>query len=168
MRRARDHRRERVVFGRRAHEARAADIDQFDRLGGRAVGLRDHALEVVEVDDHRVEPLDPVILENGEIVGPVTPGENAGEDVGVERLDPAVEHLGEAGDGRHVDDDNALTCQSRGGATGAGDANPRDLEGGGEPVEARLVEHADEHAADRNDVDCGCGGVGMGGVHAVD
>ena len=154
-----------VVLGSRPHEARTTDIDEFDRLGRRAIGLRDHALEVVEVDDHRVEPFDAVLGEHGEVVGPVAAGEDAGEDVGVERLHAAVEHLGKAGDRRHVVHRDAEFGQRRRGAAGAGDADTCGLERRGEPVEARLVEHADKDAADRDDVDGRRRGSRVGRVH---
>ena len=56
----------------------------------------------------------------GEVVGAVAPGEDAGEDRRVQRLDPAVHHLGKPGHVGDVQDRNA------GGGNGAGGAAGRD------------------------------------------
>ena len=40
----------------------------------------------------------PVLLERGHVLGIVADGEDAAVDARVQRLDPAVEHLGKAGD----------------------------------------------------------------------
>jgi hypothetical protein len=43
-------------------------------FAGEQSGLAITALEGVEIDDHRVEPLDAVIGEHREVVGPVADG----------------------------------------------------------------------------------------------
>ena len=136
-----------MVFGGGPHEARAADVDQFDRLRRRGAGLGDHALEGVEIHNHRLELLDAVVGQHGQVVGAIAAGENAGEDVGMERLHAAVEHLGKARDRRDIFDVEPMSGERCGGATGAGHTNAGSLEARSQPVDAGLVEHAHEHPA---------------------
>ena len=68
---------------------------------------RDGVAERVQVDDHHVDRLDPVLGELGEVIGLVAAGEEAGEDRGMEGLDPPAEDLvglGEVGDGADAGD----------------------------------------------------------------
>ena len=58
----------------------------------------------------------PWAAEGREIVGPVPPGQDAGVDGRVQRLDPAVHHLGKAGDVGDVDDRQAFGRQRLRGA----------------------------------------------------
>ena len=52
----------------------------------------------IEVDADEVDRLDAVLLHRGDVLGVVAQGEQAAVDFGMQRLDPAVHHLGEAGD----------------------------------------------------------------------
>ena len=153
-----------MVLGRGPHEARATDVDQFDRFARRAVGPGDGRLKGIQVHDHGVEGVDAVGGEHGPIVGAVVPGEHAGEDPRVERLHPAVEDLGKGSDRRDILDLEPMTREGGARAAGAHHADTRRLETGGQPTETGLVENAHEDAADRNDVHGGRGGrrSGMG------
>ena len=153
-----------MVLGRCPHEARPADVDQFDRFASRAVGPGDGRLEGIQVHDHGVEGVDAVGGEHGAVVGAIMPREHAGEDPRVERLHPAVEDLGKGSDRRDILDLEPMAREGGARAAGAHHANTRRLETGGEPAEAGLVEDAHEDAADRNDVHGGRGGRqgGMG------
>ena len=71
-------------------------------------GLRDRLLERVEVDADEVDRLDAVLLHRGDVLGVVALGEQAAVDLRVQRLDPAVHHLGEAGDLADVGDGQPL------------------------------------------------------------
>ena len=154
-----------MILGRCPHEARTADVDQFDRFASGAVGPRDGGLERVEVHDHGVEGVDAVGGEHGPIIGAVMPREHAGKDPRVERLHPAVEDLGKGGDRRDILDLEPMARESGARAAGAHHANARRLEAGGEPAEASLVEDAHEDAADGDDINGGRrgrrGGMGM-------
>ena len=57
----------------------------------------------------------------------------------VQRLDPAVHHLGEAGDLRHVDDGEAGLVQRRGCAAGRKQLDAERLKRAGQIDETRLV-----------------------------
>ncbi len=95
--------------------------------------------ERVEVDDDELERRDAGGGDRLAVVGAPSVREQAGVDVRVERLDAAVEHLGEAGDRDDVRDRQAGVAQRPGGPPGAHELEaPRD-EPGAERREARLV-----------------------------
>ncbi len=81
-------------------ESGAADVDVLDDV--LVVGAaRDGLHERIEVADDEVDRLNAVGGHGLLVFGIVADGENAAVDERVQRLDPAVEHLGEAG---HVGD----------------------------------------------------------------
>jgi hypothetical protein len=86
-----------VILRGRADHRRAADVDLLDRLRQAHAGTGNRLLEGIERDDHQVDRGDAVALERGEVLRDVAARENAGVDHGMERLHPAVEHLGEPG-----------------------------------------------------------------------
>ena len=69
-----------------------------------------------------------------EVVGPVPAGQDAAVDRRVQRLDPAVHHLGKAGDVGDVDDRQSRGGQGLGGAAGG---DQFDAEGGQSAAERR-------------------------------
>ena len=87
----------RMVLGGRSDERRAADVDVLDRIGEGRAGTRHRGLERIEVDDHQIDGREPEALERGEVVGDVAASEDSRVNLGVQRLDPASEHLGLAG-----------------------------------------------------------------------
>ena len=92
-----DHRDARMVLGGRAHHRRPADVDLFHALVDAGTGV--HGLgERVQVDHHEFERRDAEFLERRDVLGLALIGQQPGVHVGVQRLDAAVEHLGEAGD----------------------------------------------------------------------
>ena len=145
-----DHRREGMVLGCRPNEARAADVDQLDGIGRPAVGLRDDRLEGIEIDDHRIDRPDAVAGHDVDVIGTVAAIEEPGEDVGMERLHPAVEDLGETGDCRDVGNLHAMCLKGPSRAAGADDLDPSRFQRGGELIEARLVVDAHEHPPQRD------------------
>ena len=74
-----------------------------------------------------------------EVVGPVTPGEDAAVDGRVQRLDPAVHHLGKAGDVGDVDDRQPGVGEGLGGAAGRDQLDPERGQAAAEIGEAGLV-----------------------------
>ena len=133
--------------------------------GGTARLLRDAGLKVTDVAeitqspemmDGRVKTLHPKIHggllavrgERGHVLGDGPPGEDAAVDAGVERLDPAVEHLGKPGELGHVADGHAGVAEEPGGAAGRDDLDPEATERAGEVHHPGLVVHADEAAPD--------------------
>jgi hypothetical protein len=90
-----------VVLRRRSQEARPADVDVFDQLVPSRLAV-EGALKVVEVHDHDVDRLDAVLVHLRSMGLELSSGQDAAEDLGVERLHPPVEHLGRAGEVRQV------------------------------------------------------------------
>ena len=86
-----------MVLGSRAQHGRPADVYVFYRLGERAPGLCDGAFEGIEVDCDEVDADDAVRLHRGAVHVPSP--EDAAVDLRMQRLDPPIHHLGEAGDG---------------------------------------------------------------------
>ena len=61
-------------------------------------GVQTCALPILEVDHDQVDGGDAEVLDPLQVVGLAAVGEDAGVDGRVERLDPALQALGEAGD----------------------------------------------------------------------
>ena len=76
-------------------------------------------------------------------------GEQAGMHVRVQGLDPAVEHLGEAGDLLDWRDRNTDACNGFGCRTGGHDVHPGVVQAAGQLGEPGLVVDADQCAPDR-------------------
>jgi hypothetical protein len=85
-----------VVLGRRAHHGRAADVDVLDGVFQRAVGLRHGLREGIEVHHHQVDGGMSCFCMVA-ACSAVAAAEDAAVHLGVQGLDAAVEHFGEAG-----------------------------------------------------------------------
>lgn len=137
----------RVVLGGGADHRGATDVDLLDALVvGGARG--DRLLERVEVHHDQVEGLD---AELGELlaVGVETEvGEDAGVDAGVQRLDAAVQALGEAGELLDLGDRYSGGGDLPGGGAGGDEFDARLVQTAGEVFEPRLVVDTDQGAAD--------------------
>jgi hypothetical protein len=137
-----------VVLGRCADHGRAADVDVLDGVFQGAVGLGDGGLEGVEVDHHQVDARNVVLFELGQVLGQVAAGEDAAVHLGVQGLDAAVEHFGEAGVVGDVGHRQAGFAQGLGGAAGG---QQLDAEGGqlaGEFDDAGFVGDAEQGLGD--------------------
>ena len=85
-----------VVLRRRSHHRRTADVDVLDHLVAR--GPARHGLrERIEVDDDEVDRADAVLGHRRGVRRIVAHAEQAAVHDRVQRLDPAVHHLGKAG-----------------------------------------------------------------------
>ncbi len=89
-----------VLRGRPDHR-RPADVDLFDALVDARAGV-DGFAERIQVDDDQFERRDPELLERRGVLGFAQIGQQAGMHSRVQCLDPAVEHLGEAGQFFHA------------------------------------------------------------------
>ena len=106
-----------MVLGRRADHARSADIDVLDDLVTvRALGHG--GLERIEVDDHQVYRGNRVCGHCRGMFGVVAHRQQAAVDLGVQRLDATVHHLGKAGELGDVLHGKAGIAQCAGGAAG--------------------------------------------------
>ena len=153
----------RVVLGGGADHRGAADVDLLDALVG--AGARgDGRGERVEVDDDELEGLDPEVGELGDVVGLAGVGEDAGVHPRVQRLDPALEALGEAGEVLDLRHGQAERLDEGGRAPGGDERDPGVVQAADEVLEAGLVVDGDEGPAHGTDVLGGTGG-GDGGGH---
>ena len=91
-----DHGDGRVVLRRRSHHRRAADVDLLHALVGCGTA-RDGLAERIEVDHDEVERLDAELVELRPVGVEAQVGQDARVHAGVQRLDPPVEALREAG-----------------------------------------------------------------------
>ena len=130
------------------HHRRPADVDLLDALVGR--GAAHHGLgEGVQVGDDQVEGLDAELLELRAVRLEPAVGEDAGVHHRVQRLDPAVEALGEAGELLDLGHRDARVGDPGGGRAGGDDRDPGLVQAAGELLEAGLVVDGDQGPADR-------------------
>ena len=136
-----------VVLGRAANHAGAADVDVLDGVREGGPGIRHRLLEGVERHHHQVDRANAVRRQRRHVLGQRAPGQDAAVDLGVQRLHPAVEHLGEAGHLGHVHHLEAAVAEQRGSAAGGEDLHPQRVQPLRELHDSRLVVHADERAS---------------------
>ena len=92
------------VLGGGTDEARASDVDLFHQRVETRVRILRRLREGIEVDDDQVNRRYAVAGDRFEVVRAGTTRQDAGMDGGMQRLHPAVHHLGEPGDVRDVAD----------------------------------------------------------------
>ena len=137
-----------VVLGRRADHRRAADVDVLDHLGLVGPHARRRALERIEVDEHEVDELDLVLAGRPHVVGVVARGEQPGVELGVQRLDPAVHDLREAGEVVDAAHRDAAALERLRGAAGRDHLDAELGESGREVDDAALVGDRQQRAPD--------------------
>ena len=137
-------RREGMVLGRRADHRRPADVDLLDRLFERHARLADRGFEGVEIDDHQFEGQDAVLGQGLHVLGVVVPAEDAAVDLGMQRLEPPVHHLGEARVVRNVADRDAFGLQVFAGAAGAEDFHAGGDQSAGEIGQPLFIADTDQ------------------------
>ena len=113
-----------VILGGGPDHRRAADVDLLHALPGRGAG-RDRGLERVQVRHEQLERLDAELGQLGLVRGVRGIREQARVHPGVQRLDPPVQALGEAGQLLHWRDRHP-----GGGDPGRGGAGGDDLDAG--------------------------------------
>ena len=149
---------ERVVLGGGANHGGAADVDVLDALR-KVAARRDGLAERVEVDCDDVDVADVVLLDGLDVGLEVAAREDAAVHRRVESLDPAVEHLGEAGDLVDGGDLDAHVRDGLGASAGGDDLVAERAETLGEVGHARLIGDGDERA--------GLGAVGGLGLRTL-
>ena len=138
----------RKILGRGAQHGHAADVDVCQRFVQGEVAVSRHGLEGVQVDDDQIDERQAVRGGVRHLFGPVALGEDAAVQAGMQGLDPAVEHLRQAGHVFHGHDRNAAFAQGGSGAAGGQNFDvvaPQLLDKGND---ALLVRYADEGAPD--------------------
>ncbi len=133
------------VLRRGPQQAGTADVDHLDRLLKRAVRPGHRVLERVQVHDHQVDRPDPLLGKLPHVLRVVPVGQNGRMDPRMQRLDPPVQHLREAGDILHQSDGDARVRQVPGRPAGREDLEPEFLvQGPGKIDQAGLVVNADQ------------------------
>ena len=140
----RDHRREALRRG--AQERGAADVDHLDDVALVQLRAVDRELERIEVHAHEIEEIDVVLGESREILLELTPGENPGVHVRVQRLHAPAEHLGEAGDVLDRRHREPCLLESRRSAAARHELEPEVSEPASELDDAGLVVDGDQRA----------------------
>ena len=129
------------VFGRRADHRRAADVDVFNRVFERAIGLGHGLRERIQIDAHQINIFDAVLAHFGDMLGQRAPPQQRTVDFRVQGFDAAIEHLGEAGVVRHLDHGHVVVAQDFGGAAGRKQTHAALVQRAGEFDNAGLVGH---------------------------
>jgi hypothetical protein len=106
------------ILPRGTDQAGPADVDLFDQRLERRLGIGRGLGERVKIHHDDIDELDSLAFEGRQVVPTMTAGEDAPVHGGMERLDPAVHHFGEAGYIGHADDRQALLLQHLSGAAG--------------------------------------------------
>ena len=84
----------RGVLGSRAQHGGATDVDVLDSVREGDLGVSDGLLELVQVDDDQVDQLNAVLSRLLHVLLGIAAGQQRAVDLGVQRLDAAVHHLG--------------------------------------------------------------------------
>ena len=87
-----------VILGRRAYHRGPADIDILDGVGLGDIGTAGHALEWIEVNDDQINCADAVLLQDRQMLLHIPSSQYAAVNLGMQRLDTAIEDLRETGD----------------------------------------------------------------------
>ena len=140
-----------VVLGRGADHRRAADVDVLDHLVERRRATQ-RVLERIEIDDQQIDRRDAVGDHRRLVGGLAADRQQAAVDARMQRLQPAVHHLGKSGQLGDVDDLEAGLRQRRGGAAGRDDLDAARFERLAQFDEAGLVGNRDQGAADRREI----------------
>ena len=155
-----------VVLCARPDHGRAADVDVLDRrleAAGLSWLLGSHRLlKRIEVDPGDIDRADAVLGHGLGVARGVTHAQQSAVDHRVQRLDPPVHHLGEAGQIGHVLHRQAGLFDRRAGAAGRDQFDAEPAQGPGRLDQAGLVGQGDQgplrgHAIGRR------GKVGRGG-----
>ena len=117
--------------------------------GGGGAG-RDRLLERVQVGDQELERRDAELRQLAFVVGVASVGQQPRVNPRVQRLDPAVEALGEAGEVLHLGDREARLLDGLGGGAGGDQLRAGRVQGGGQLDQGRLVVDGQQRPLDRN------------------
>ena len=116
------------IFGGGADHRRTTDVDVLDQLFERHARLGCGFLEGVEIHDHHVDGSDAVLGHGGYVFRIIAAMQNAAMHFGMQRLDAAVEHFGEAGEFGNIFDCYAGVAEKFGGASGGDEFNAKSRE----------------------------------------
>jgi hypothetical protein len=136
------------ILSRGADHGRSADVDILDQLLERHAGLGGSFLEGVEIHHNHIDRLNAVLADGCDMRGNITPMQNAAMHLGMQRLDPAIEHFRKAGEFGNVFHDDARIAQQLGCPSGGDKFNAEVRELPREVDEASLVGNAENGTLD--------------------
>ena len=139
----------RPVFRRGPDHRRPADVDVFDRIVERAAGLGNRLAKRIEIDDDQVDGRNAVGRQRGAVLGQIASRENAAVDLGMQRLDAAVQHFGKARVTPDVGDRHARVGERLGRSARREELDAARGEASGKRDDARLVGHRQQRLRDR-------------------
>ncbi len=146
-----------MVLGRRAQHGRTANVDILDAfLERRAFG--DGPLERVEIDEEQVDLGNRMGCHGFAVFGIVAPAKQSTVNPRVQRLQPAVHHLGKLGHIRNVEGVDTCGLEGFQRAAGGQDFHAAVLQAARAVFKAVLVGQGDQGAPDRNEIGLGHGG----------
>ena len=151
LRRIGHHGDELMVLRGRAQHRRSADIDLLDRLVLLHAFAAHRHFEGIEIHADEVDRWNPVLFHRLHVLGYVAPAEQSAVNPRMQRLHPAVHHLGEACELLDGNDRNAGCGERVRGAAGRDDLDPERRERAGEGDEITLVADRDQRATDADD-----------------
>ena len=128
-----------VVLGRGANHGRTADVDLLDGSLEGDLFADDGVDERVQIAANEVDLAQPVLGQRFQVLRLVAPGQNARVDARVQRLDPAVHHLGKARQVAHRLDVKRRVLDGLQGASCGEEVVTEALEPAGESGESALV-----------------------------
>ena len=137
-----------AVLGSGPDHRRAADVDVLDDLVVGDAARGGGPLKRIQVHAHEIDELDLLLLGGDEVLRVVADGKQAGVELGMKRLDPAVHDLREAGEITNRTDTDAGVLQLASGAARGDDLDPEIGEAAGELADAGLVRDRQQRARD--------------------
>ena len=133
----------REILGRGPQHRGAADVDVFQGVVQRDIGLADGFHEGIEVDDNNINWADAVLFQLRHVRGRIAASQQAAVYHRVQGLDAALEDFGRAGDVGHLRDGNAGVGDAPVGAAGADQFIAGVNERLAEVLDTGLVEYAE-------------------------
>src|SRR5262249_28592707 len=143
-----DHGHRLIILRGTAQHRRPADIDLLDRFRKFDSGLGDRRLEWIEIHDHEIDRLDPMLTRGRFVLFVSAQVKEAAVHFRVKRLHPAVEDFREAGEVRDLDRLDFFVAQKFERAAGGNDLDALFLELARELDYAGLVGNGEEGALD--------------------
>ncbi len=137
-----------VVLGRRPNQRGPANVDLLDGLGLGHVGPGHRGLERVEIHDHQLEAENAVLRKGLHVARVVVTAKQPAKDLGMQRLEPPVHHLGKTRVLRNVVDRDALAFELLSRPAGAVDLDAGFGQAPSENGQTQLVTHTDQGALD--------------------
>ncbi len=132
------------ILGCRADHRGPANIDVFDQVFKRHTRLGRGFLKSVKIDHHHVDWLNAMFGDGAAVRGHLSPVQDAPVHLGMQRLDPPVEHLGKTGQLGNVLHADPGFAQQLGSAPGRNKFHTHAGKFAGKLHQPRLVGHAED------------------------